>query len=115
MKYLSVLLFVLSGCSSFNHKTTNVNSVDVQNGTGINPYMVNEYPTPQRNLTNCISGKLDEVISGNEATTIWYIAENTVGLTSMRLPHTYPIRLKLFEKGFCFDYFDVTYKNVKGK
>ena len=82
-----------------------------QNNTNINPYTVNEFPIPQQSLSRCIEGMIDEIITGNEAVTIWYKASNVVGLSLIRLPHTYQLKIKLAPKGFCYDYFDVTQQN----
>ena len=110
MKILTlVLTVVLSGCTTIAKKPTNV--VNNQNGTGINPYTVNEFPIAQQSQVKCYQGRIDEIISGNEATTIWYKLENMAGLTTVRLPHTFPIKIKVVEKGFCYGYFDVTFNN----
>lgn len=115
MKKLIILfVFILSGCSQFGQtkqQSKSVNLTDNQNGTGINPYTITEFPVPQQQLTRCIVGQINEIISGNEATTIWYVTQNQVGLTNVRLPHTYPLKIKIVEKGFCYDYFDVTFNN----
>ena len=82
-----------------------------QNNTSINPYAFNEYPVPQQSMSKCVEGAIDEIITGNEAITIWYKASNVVGLSLIRLPLTYQLKVKLANKGFCYDYFDVTQQN----
>lgn len=113
MKYTILIFIFLTGCSTFGSKPDNTSSqnvVDNQNGTGINPYVVNEFPTPQQKLIRCVEGRIDEIISGNEATTIWYVTTAQIGLQSFRLPHTFPVKIKMAEGAFCFDYFDVSFK-----
>lgn len=114
MKLFYILCFiVIGGCSQFGQSkpSKSMNVTDNQNSTGINPYMLNEFPVPQQSMTRCIVGQINEIISGNEATTIWYVTQNQIGLTNVRLPHTYPLKIKIVERGFCYDYFDVIMNN----
>ena len=54
------MLSFLGGCTTFQRMPIN------QNNTGINPYNVTEFPVPNKTITNCIVGTIDEIISGNE-------------------------------------------------
>ena len=105
IKLILILGLFLNGCAVMPTKQDKSPS---QNNTNINPYAVNEYPIPQASLSKCIEGIIDEVITGNEAVTIWYKASNAIGLSIIRLPLTYNIKIKFASKGFCYDYFDVT-------
>ena len=110
-----VLVIVLSGCSTMNLKPTPdkqpTKTDNSTNGTGINPYAIPAFPVPQKAITTCLQGRIDEIITGNEATTIWYKLVTISGLNSVRLPHTYPLKIKIVENGFCYDYFDVTFRS----
>ena len=108
MKLPILLILLLSGCTTFKKQPDS--NTDNRNHTGINPYTVNEYPIAQQSQVKCFQGRIDEIISGNEATTIWYKLDTVAGLTTVRLPHTFPIKIKIVEKGFCYGYFDVTFK-----
>jgi hypothetical protein len=104
IKYIILLpIIILNGCAMMSKQKP-----QTFNNTSINPYKINEYPIARQTASRCIEGEIDEVISGNEAMTIWYKASNSIGLTSLRLPHTYQLKLKIATKGFCYDYFDVT-------
>ena len=96
---------MLNGCAVMPQKSPS------QNNTNINPYVVNEFPIAQQSMSKCIEGMIDEVITGNEAVTIWYKANNVSGLSLIRLPLTYQLKIKMGSKGFCYDYFDVTQLN----
>ena len=108
--YKLITLFtvlILTGCNAFQGNTKPQPLTESQ-ATGIDPYTVVQYPIPQQLMTKCIKGQIEEIITGNEAVTIWFISGST--LNSIRLPHTYPLRIKFAnENTFCYDYFDVTF------
>lgn len=115
-QFLILTALLLTGCGSFgNVKPQNQSQQPLSdkstNDTGINPFVAPTFPIPQQSITKCLQGRIDEIITGNEATTIWYQLSNIMGLHSIRLPHTHPIKIKLAPDGFCYDYFDVTFRS----
>lgn len=101
---LLILSFLLSGCATLQPRVV---TPQIHNKTGIDPFSVTQFPLVSPTINKCLQGKVDEIIAGNEATTIWYTITNIVGLSSVRLPHTYPVKIKIVEKGFCYGFFDV--------
>ena len=117
---LMLILATLVGCNSLTTKPTPRNQshggFDVTtNDTGISPNAIPAFPIPQQAITTCLQGRIDEIITGNEATTIWYKLVTTAGLNSVRLPHTFPLKIKVVENGFCYDYFDVTFRSTNNE
>ena len=104
MGKIIILSLLLSGCATLQPTTIQ----QTHNNTGIDPYSVPQFPLTTPTINKCIQGKVDEIIAGNEATTIWYTIANIIGLSSVRLPHTYPVKVKVVDKGFCYSFFDVT-------
>ena len=109
---------MLTGCGTTFQNTKPTKPIEsvsdvATNDTGINPNVLPTFPAPQQSITTCIQGRIDEIITGNEATTIWYQLTHISGLQTIRLPHTYPVKIKVGPDGFCYDYFDVTFRSKK--
>lgn len=102
---LTLTVMFLVGCSTMPQISQN-NAVSTSQAIPSGTLPV--FPTPQASISQCIRGKVDEVIAGNSATVIWYQSTNGNGLTNVRLPMNHPVRIRLSSDGFCFDYFNVT-------
>jgi len=69
-------------------------------------YVSHTYPTPQNNPSRCVTGKIDLMINGPLATTIWYVDPQNQ-MVNLRLAHGKSLTIRFAGDTFCFDYFEV--------
>lgn len=89
---LIAVLIISNGCA-----------MDIFSDDNIDEYPT--YPSGEIRQSKCVKGEIDTIVSGPDATVIWYNSDGM--MLQLRLPLNHDVKIAVANGIFCYDYMHI--------